>query len=257
MIIAYGLQAYKLDTSQSASYLEANVTETESNTVYWGIRVWKRNSAGTETEITRGTPVAQVTRSTSGYGIQSATWNCPNTTLASTDSAVFRVYCMNSGNWILQATFTTNRLNAQTANPATWTVYYWTKRNYISGGLGKTIGYFRWGNTHLQQPHTGLHNNLTETQHSVFCSFRQTRNRMLRLHLTKEALTAGDNAYAIYEKAKASKDAIDHMALMIHLNHEKGVRNPMGRKERLRATSPLRYGNRRSLTTWMWFQLNS
>jgi len=140
-----GLQAYKLNTSQTASYLETNVTETESNTVYWGIRVWKRNSAGTETEVTSGTPVAQVSRSTSGYGIQSATWNCPNTTLASTDSIVVRVYCMNSGNWILQATFTTKRLNAQTADPATWHVYYWTKRNYISGGLGKTIGYFRWG----------------------------------------------------------------------------------------------------------------
>jgi hypothetical protein len=140
-----GLQAYKLDSSQSASYLQASVTETESNTVYWGIRVWKRSSAGSETEITSGAPVAQVSRSLSGYGIQSATWNCPNTTLTPTDSIVVRVYCMNGGDWTLQATFTTTQLNAQTADPTTWTVYYWTKRNYIPGGLGRTIGYFRWG----------------------------------------------------------------------------------------------------------------
>lgn len=62
------LQAYKLGTNQTTSYLEANLTETESNTVYWGIRVWKRNSVGAETEITSGTPVAQVSRSASGYG---------------------------------------------------------------------------------------------------------------------------------------------------------------------------------------------
>ncbi|NWG11315.1 hypothetical protein HXY33_06185, partial [Candidatus Bathyarchaeota archaeon] len=41
----------------------------------------------------------------------------------------------------------TTQLNAQAADPTTWTVYYWTKRNYIPGGLGKTIGYFRWGTT--------------------------------------------------------------------------------------------------------------
>ena len=101
-----GLQAYKLDTGQSASFLETNVTETESNTVYWGVRVWKRSSAG-ETELTGGAPVAQVSRSLRGYGIQSASWDCPNTTLASADSVVVRIYCMNGGPWTQVAVFTT------------------------------------------------------------------------------------------------------------------------------------------------------
>jgi len=140
-----GLQAYKLDNNQTATYLETNVTETESNTVYWGIRVWKRSQTGTETEITSGTPVAQVSRSVSGYGIQSATWSCSNVTLALTNSIVVRVYCMNGGTWTVQASFTTKQLNAQRLNPTIWRVYYWTKRSYTSGGLGKTVGYFGWG----------------------------------------------------------------------------------------------------------------
>lgn len=85
-----GLSAYQLGITSSSSSLSTMVSSQTGNgqqnqTVYWGVRVWQRNNAGTETELTSGTPVAQVSR-TSGSGIQSATWTPPSTTLATTDS---------------------------------------------------------------------------------------------------------------------------------------------------------------------------
>ncbi|NWG11745.1 hypothetical protein HXY33_08400 [Candidatus Bathyarchaeota archaeon] len=58
-----GLQAYKLDANQSDISRVSSVTDYACNTVYWGVRVWKRSAEGVETEITSGTPVAQVNRS--------------------------------------------------------------------------------------------------------------------------------------------------------------------------------------------------
>lgn len=143
-----GLEAYKLDTTQSNIYKVSTVTAYQHNTVYWGIRVWKRSTEGVETEITSGTPVAQVNRSVDGQGIQTATWNCPNINFSSTDSIVIRVYCNNGGSWILQATFTTDQLGAESLDAGTWTVYYWTKRMYaFLSGRQTTIGYFRWRTT--------------------------------------------------------------------------------------------------------------
>lgn len=141
-----GLTAYKLGANQSDTARVAALTVYENSVVYWGIRVWKRSLVGVETEITFGTPVAQVSRSLNGQGLQNATWNCPNIALNVTDSIVIRTYCKASGSWVLQTTFTTAQLNAQSLNEAVWTVFYWTKRqlDWIGSGY-RTIGYFRWG----------------------------------------------------------------------------------------------------------------
>lgn len=66
------LTAYQLSTNQSDTAKYNTYGGYGSCSVWWGIRVWERSSAGTETEITGGTPVALVSRSTSGEGIQSA-----------------------------------------------------------------------------------------------------------------------------------------------------------------------------------------
>jgi hypothetical protein len=143
-----GLQAYKLDANKGDISRVSSVTDYACNTVYWGVRVWKRSAEGVETEITSGTPVAQVNRSVDGQGIQTGTWNCPNITLTATDSVVIRVYCKNGALWILQATFTTNQLAAESLNEGAWTIHYWTKRMYtFLGGWQRTIAYFRWGTT--------------------------------------------------------------------------------------------------------------
>jgi len=150
------LTAYILGTTQSSSNLSTvvNTSGTGEGTSYWGIRVWKRNSSGTETEITSGTPVAQVTRTASGSGIQSATWTPPETTLATTDSIVVRVYLrVNTGSWLQGGTapnYTTEQLGNTLLESLPWTVYYHTQDSRSNTGPPNTryinITYF-WGNS--------------------------------------------------------------------------------------------------------------
>jgi hypothetical protein len=125
-----GLTAKKLSTqSQSGTYESIGASKgSAATTVYMGIRVWKRASDGTETEITAGTPVAQVSTTTNRTPAPplSATWNCPSTTLAATDSIVVRFYTkFDAGSWILLQTCTTEQLGAQSLDAATWTVIYY------------------------------------------------------------------------------------------------------------------------------------
>jgi hypothetical protein len=116
-------------TGRTESYTKLNYT---GCTV--GLRVWKRNSAGVETEITAGTPVAQVVVGDGEYhALKSNTWNCPETTLASTDSIVVRVYaCFDAWYLIGASVFTTEQLGASKLNAATWTVYYYLSFIYDS-----------------------------------------------------------------------------------------------------------------------------
>ncbi|MFO7870425.1 MAG: C25 family cysteine peptidase [Kiritimatiellia bacterium] len=143
------LTTYNLATNQSSSGQSTLIESTGGgdDTINWGIRVWKRDSAGAETEITSGTPVAQVSRSANGAGVQSANWNCPQTSLTPSDSVVIRVYAEISGQvaWTQQASFVSEQLNAVELSAATWTVYYYTK--YSTDGSTYTQGWFYWGNS--------------------------------------------------------------------------------------------------------------
>jgi len=146
-----GLNVYILGLSQTGASLQTTYTKSTSTAYvcYWGIRVWKRDATGTETEITAGTPVAQVSRNADGSGIQSATWDCPQTALASTDSIVVRVYikidvdAWQQGN--IAPDFQTEQLSAQSLDEATWTVYYYTIRATTTKPTSKTSIYFDWG----------------------------------------------------------------------------------------------------------------
>jgi hypothetical protein len=101
---------------------------------YWGIRVYKRSSAGVETEVTNSyaDPVALVYMSYSSQGIQSAVWQCPETQLALTDSLIIKVYTAMYDPeegfypWQLQGTWQTPRLGVTKLSAATWAVYYYT-----------------------------------------------------------------------------------------------------------------------------------
>jgi len=148
------LNAYKLAVPQSAIYKTVLDGAAGRQSIYWGIRVWKRSSAGNETEITGGTPVAQVSRSNNGEGLQSNTWACPQTPLQSTDAIVVRVYMkFGSGEWQLCSTFITEQLQASQLDSVQWTVYYYTWRFY-DRWEGITSGSYDWGtttyNSHIQ-----------------------------------------------------------------------------------------------------------
>jgi hypothetical protein len=116
-----GLLAYKLLTAQSSSH--TNIYATDES--YWGIRVYKRTSNGTETEVTSGVS-AVVHYSTPGDGYYSATVAIPETALASTDSIVVKLYSgLTSAPANLRRTFSTEQLGAGKLDAATWTVYYY------------------------------------------------------------------------------------------------------------------------------------
>jgi hypothetical protein len=134
-----GLFTEKLLISQSGTVGYKTRTDTDPECAitraYWGVRVYKRSSAGVETQITSSTsnPVARVYRDCTSEGIQSATWPCPETPLATTDSIVIRVYTAlydpDEGfyPWQLQGTWsTTPQLGATKLSASTWTIYYYT-----------------------------------------------------------------------------------------------------------------------------------
>lgn len=135
-----GLYGRDLGIAQTA--LDNYKTDFDSGplTIYWGIRVWKRSEAGTEFEITDGTPVAVVSRSVDGSGYQSATWACPLTTMFSAYNIVVRIYIkFGTGAWHeprlcteypLKYPWHTEQLGATSLDAATWTVTYWTRRTY-------------------------------------------------------------------------------------------------------------------------------
>lgn len=122
------LLANKLDLDLSgAPTSRGKLKDPSATTVYAGIRVWKRASDGTETEITAGTPVAQVTTTANRNANPpaSATWSCPLTALVSTDSIVVRWYTkFDADAWQEWLTSTTEQLGAQSLDAATWYVNY-------------------------------------------------------------------------------------------------------------------------------------
>jgi hypothetical protein len=141
---------YKLGISQTASPKMFESFYPLSRTAYWGMRVWKKASNGTTTEITSGTPVAQVSRSVDGYGIQSVTWACPQTALDATDRIVVCVYqkIVVSGSWLPVSTpnsgWVTEELGATQLDSTNWTIYYYTERDYDT--IEKvTYADFYWG----------------------------------------------------------------------------------------------------------------
>jgi len=120
-----GLTGYSLGTVQSTT--SGNWGPANNVQIHLGMRVYKRSSAGVETEISSGL-VATVSRTSSGTGFQTTTWTPPITTLASTDSLVIKVYGdTSSPPTTLRATFTTAQMGQVQIDANEWTVQYWTR----------------------------------------------------------------------------------------------------------------------------------
>ncbi|RLE52572.1 MAG: hypothetical protein DRJ26_04535 [Candidatus Methanomethylicota archaeon] len=140
-----GLTTYLLALSKITNGTYATVRTTspflpEGTSI--GIRVWVRHSDGTETEVTDGSPVAVSTLPMgSSITTTSSTWDCPQTSLAETDSIVVRVYG-NVPTWKLIEEFTTEVLNAVSLDSATWTVYYTWSTPWSYNWL---TGRYTWG----------------------------------------------------------------------------------------------------------------
>ena len=146
---------YKLDTVAGTGHSSNSFLSVLQQLI--GIRVWKRDQNGTETEITDGTPVAVADISNSNlqdnqYNDVTATWNCPQTTLDSTDEIVVRVYIKTGdGDWTqltyqgvaeVPLAWRTVGLNATSLDSATWTVHY-----IILLNISDDIKHFQFGGT--------------------------------------------------------------------------------------------------------------
>lgn len=130
-----GLSAYSLATDQSGTGTSQSKTQAGNYLgAKLGILVWKRGSGGNVTEITSGTQVAQITSVDGDFHQEySNTWACPETSLASTDSIVIKVYYkFGALAWGQLGTcvFTTEQIGASKLDSATWTVYYITSFTY-------------------------------------------------------------------------------------------------------------------------------
>lgn len=160
----------KLGLTQTSTYESHTRSRSGSGyTAQWGIRVYVRHADGSLTELTSGTPVAVVQRSSAGSGLQSATWSCPQTALSSTD----RIFIQLCVRWIDQSWVTdaygwlTEQLNAQSLNSATWTVYYYTSYSY-SSTTGLTNARIYWDTSSYPTRIEGFSWTLqTKTWHSV------------------------------------------------------------------------------------------
>lgn len=91
--------------------------------------MYVRSSGGTEVQI--GSNVAQVSRSTTSAGIQSNTFNAPETELLTTDAirviekiTNLALQTLNGGT--ASSSFITEQLGAATLTAAVWTIYRYT-----------------------------------------------------------------------------------------------------------------------------------
>jgi len=114
-------------------------------TVYWGSKVALLHMNGSLTYITSD-QVAIVSRSVFGWGLQSATWECPETTLAVSDCLYIEVWVKFGDSWYSYWMWMTEALGTTKLDQATWTFYYYTFRDYLEC-VNLTIGDFQYGDS--------------------------------------------------------------------------------------------------------------
>ena len=141
-----GILGYRLDETASSSDTYDSVSTDGDSITYYGVRVWIVHEDGSLEELTDGEPVAIVSRSQDGEGLQSATWNCPGYGNI-VDAIMIKVYQrFGAGEWNLRATFITENNTLIKLPEATWTFTYYTERHYMSElDSGVTFSTLYWG----------------------------------------------------------------------------------------------------------------
>jgi len=146
-----GWGAYNLGTTPSTGVQTLNEQTARwsgSLTVTWSVRIYVVHSDSSRTELTSGKS-AQVVRSTDGNGLQSNTWVLSSKyDLTTTDAIMVEVY-MDIGTYSYgPVNFITEQLNAEDLVASTWTIWYYTERDYNDQwNQRRTRGIFYWGDT--------------------------------------------------------------------------------------------------------------
>ncbi|MFX1516946.1 MAG: archaellin/type IV pilin N-terminal domain-containing protein [Promethearchaeota archaeon] len=145
-----GWGAYNLGTTQSSSVLSLNERTgrgTGSLTVTWSVWIYVVHSDSTRTDLTSG-KVASVSRSIDGSGLQSKTWTLgSNQDITTTDAVMVEVYMDIGPYGYGPVTFITEQLNAEELVASTWTIWYYTERDYTGWPQDRTRGIFYWGDS--------------------------------------------------------------------------------------------------------------
>ena len=136
-----GLTAYKLGTTQTTTYTYVEVGYAGSSSSYYDIEIAVRHSDGTETELLAWTQFA--TRIATGEGLQTYNFNCPQTSLVSTDAVVVRLRARITGS-SATAVFITEQLGATQLPAATWNFYIYT---YLYKSKLESYADIYWGDS--------------------------------------------------------------------------------------------------------------
>jgi hypothetical protein len=135
--------AYGLDSTNTN--VAATVTDTSAGdvSVTYGFRIWVVHYGGSTTELTSGTPVAQLVRTSDGTGYQNNTWLPSETTLnLGYDALKIIIYLkFGSGDWTSRASYISHPLINSLMYSQTWTFILYTSK----ATSGSTTAYFKFG----------------------------------------------------------------------------------------------------------------
>jgi hypothetical protein len=142
-----GISGYRLSETQSSGNIMDIVGYAGSSAIYYGVRVWVVHRNGATEELTSGVPVAIVSRTVNGEGLQNATWLCPGYN-SIVDAVMVKVYQrFEVTQWDLRGTFITEKDLLIKLPEATWTFSYYTiLRQY--GEIG-TYSKLLWGGIYM------------------------------------------------------------------------------------------------------------
>jgi hypothetical protein len=122
-----GQTGYQLSSPNTASSVTVSNNLTGAVDVTYGFRVWLVNYSNETIELTPGTPIAQVTRSADGAGLQTASWSPPAYTLdLGFDALMVKVYLNISGTWTSRGTYVTPEMMYTALSADTWTFHLYT-----------------------------------------------------------------------------------------------------------------------------------
>ncbi len=148
-VAGYGLDVDHTNTAASVADSLAAV-----GPVTYGFRVWLVTSNVSETEITSGTPVGQITISANGTALETADWNCPATNVILGYQALkVTVYMDYAGTgWIARASYLSGVLVTGHIVASTWTFKLYC--NYTEDGSNTYVS-FSWDSSDYK---SGIYN---------------------------------------------------------------------------------------------------
>jgi hypothetical protein len=143
------ISAYRLDTENSDISTTTPPDTLTTTTMTYAFRVWIINYLGVATELTNG-PTANITRTTSGVGLQTSTWNCPGSILdIGYDAIRISIYLETSTGWLSRATYISPSLINKAVQSTQWTFTVYTNKT-------STESSFSFGSATYESKITGI-----------------------------------------------------------------------------------------------------